>query len=337
MKASKPLNRRRFLGSSLAGAGMLASARGRAAGRIPTQGRKAFAKTVVETPFARIEQLAEGVWAVVSTPFKPEGGFGDMTTVCNGGLIAGRDGLLVIDTFQRPEGAAWVVEQGLRLTGKRPTHVLLTHFHGDHSGGLAGFQYGAQGPDIIASETTRQLIWDRYQRPRSREGSPFLEVRQRFLAPTSLLSDKGDPVELDLGGRNITIERRAGHTPSDLAVVIDDPRIVFDGDLVWKDVFPNYADALPHVWQEQAREILRDPETIHVAGHGDVARGKDLVLYPAMLDEVEKAARQAHGAGREFQEAAAEFSLPQSLGDWLLFNPNQYETAFRAWYRTLDE
>ena len=334
MQASKPLNRRRFLGSGLAGAGALAAAHSWS-GAAPYQGRNAFAKTEIETPFARIEQLAEGVWAVVSTPFKPEGGFGDMTTVCNGGFIAGRDGLLVIDTFQRPEGAAWVVEQGLRLTGKRPTHVLLTHFHGDHSGGLAGFQYGAEGPEIIATETTRQLIWDRSQQPRSREGNPFLEVRQRFLAPTSLLPDTGDPVPLDLGGRTVMIERRAGHTPSDLAVVVEDPRIVFDGDIVWKDVFPNYADALPDVWREHAGEILKDPETIHIPGHGDVARGKDLTLYPSMLAEVEKAARQAHTKGLDMQEAAAEFKLPKSLGDWLLFSPTQYERAFRAWYRVL--
>jgi len=328
-------NRRRFLSRSLAGAGLLAGSRiSRAASPIP-QGWNAFGNTEVETPFARVERLAEGVWAVISTPFKPEGGFGDMTTVCNGGFIAGREGLLIIDTFQQPSGAAWVVEQAQRLTGKRPTHVLLTHFHGDHSGGLAGFQLAGEGPEIIMTVKTRQLIWERYQQPREQDGSPFLSVRQRFLAPTMLLPEEGGPVPLDLGGRTVQIERRAGHTPSDLAVRVEDPHILFDGDLIWKDVFPNFADALPDVWEKQAREILQEPELIHVTGHGDVARSRDLANYPKMLDEVEAAARKAHQAGRELKEAAADFNLPPSLGKWLLFNASQYETAFRAWYRIL--
>ena len=40
---------------------------------------------VAQEPFARIEDLGFGMYAIVSTPLD-----GDYTTVCNGGIIMGR-------------------------------------------------------------------------------------------------------------------------------------------------------------------------------------------------------------------------------------------------------
>ena len=255
------LSRRRFLNRSLGGAVLLAASRsGFALPRM--QGRSPFAKVVAETPFARIEELASGVWAVVSTPFKPEGGFGDMTTVCNGGFIAGSQGVLVVDTFQRPAGAAWVAEQALKLTGKRPTHVVITHFHADHSGGAAGFQNGAEGPEILATDTTRQLIWERYQTPRSQEGESIPQVSMRYLAPNRVIPDDSQPIEIDLGGRRVRIELHSGHTPSDLTVTVADPAVVFDGDLVWKDIVPNFRDSVPSVLAKKSLGLVAPPQSM---------------------------------------------------------------------------
>ncbi len=332
---SSKLTRRRFLNRSLVGAGLLAAASRSGLAIHPAQGRSPFGEVVAETPFARVEKLAEGVWAVISTPFKPQGGFGDMTTVCNGGFMAGSQGVLVVDTFQRPAGAAWVAEQALRLTGKHPTHVVITHFHADHSGGTAGFQLGAEGPEILATETTRRLIWERYQTPRSREGEKIPRVSMRYLAPTSVIPDATQGLEIDLGGRSVRIELRSGHTPSDLTVMVDDPPIVFDGDLVWKDIVPNFRDSTPSMLWRTCRELLADPETIHVAGHGDAARTKDLGDYLVLLEVLEKAARQAHASGKSASQAAAGFKPPQSLKSWILPNPAQYRIGFEAWYREL--
>lgn len=329
------IDRRRFLNRSLIAAGALTAASAKGYGLHLAQARRPFGEVVVQTPFARVEKLAEGVWAVVSTPFKLEGGFGDMTTVCNGGLIAGSEGVLVIDTFQRPAGAAWVADQALKLTGKRPTHVLITHFHADHSGGAAGFQNGADGPAIMATETTRRLIWERYQNPIRREGEATSRVRLRFLAPTRVIPDDSGPFDLDLGGRSVRIEPHRGHTPSDVTATVDDPRIVFDGDLVWKDVFPNYSDSIPSDWSKNCRKLLSDGQTIHVTGHGDVARASALRPYEQLLNEVEKAARAAHAAGKDAAAAAKDFRLPESFERWVLPNPASHEWAFRAWYREL--
>ena len=49
-------------------------------------------------------QIADGVWAVISTPLN-----GARATVSNGGLIAGKNGVLAIEGFQTPEGRVCTV------------------------------------------------------------------------------------------------------------------------------------------------------------------------------------------------------------------------------------
>ena len=92
---------------------------------------------VAEEKFARLEKIEEGVYAMVSTPSFKEGKH--FTTVCNGGIIAGDDGVLAIESFMRPEGARWLAEQAQKLVGKWPTNIVSTHYHGDHSSGHRGY------------------------------------------------------------------------------------------------------------------------------------------------------------------------------------------------------
>ena len=51
---------------------------------------------------------------------------------------------------------------------------------------------------------------------------------------------------------------------------------------------------------------------------------------------VSDAARRAHEQGTSAADAAAAFTLPDSLGEWTLFNKQFFERAFEAWYRDLD-
>src|SRR5690349_24742938 len=54
---------------------------------------------VAREPFGSLEQVADGIWALISTPLG-----GDSTTVSNGGLIRGRSGVIAIEGFNRPAG-----------------------------------------------------------------------------------------------------------------------------------------------------------------------------------------------------------------------------------------
>ena len=43
-----------------------------------------------------------------------------MRTFSNGGLVAGRDGVLAVEGFASEEGSGWLAEEARRLTGRRP-------------------------------------------------------------------------------------------------------------------------------------------------------------------------------------------------------------------------
>jgi len=276
--------------------------------------RMARGRVVASTDFARIEQLADGVWGVVSTPL------GDsprrFTTTANGGIIAGRNGLLVIEGFMSDEGAGWVREQAIRLSGKEPTHVLVTHFHADHCRGLRALVQGGDAA-TLATAKTRELI--------RKDEEP--------LVPRDEIT--GQHSHIDLGDRQVNVVARLGHTPSDVTVHLQDPAVIWCGDLVWNGMFPNFTDAIPSHITRHCEQILHHPGTVYVPGHGDLSDDAGLDAYVGLLHAVESAARDAIESGRPLDVAAADFELPASLGTWVSFSPDYYERAFRAWKREL--
>jgi glyoxylase-like metal-dependent hydrolase (beta-lactamase superfamily II) len=278
-------------------------------------------RPVAEQPFGRLERLASGVWALVSTPLG-----GDRATFGNGGLIAGRDGVLAIEGFNSPQGAQWLATQSLGLTGRPPTHVVLTHFHADHVNGVAGYSAEGRTFELVATSVTRTLALERNQ--------PADPQRSAVLKQARTISSE-EPTVIDLGDRTIRLTPRAGHTPSDVTVEVDDPPLVFCGDLVWNAFFPNYVDARPSDLRRAVDSLVRLNATMYVPGHGSVSTPLDVARYVSMIREVENAARQAHSAGRPPEEAAGSFQIPASLGEWALLNRAFYQRAFEAWYREL--
>jgi glyoxylase-like metal-dependent hydrolase (beta-lactamase superfamily II) len=276
---------------------------------------------VAREPFGALEKVADGVWALVSTPLG-----GDRTTLSNGGIIAGTHGVLAIEGFNQPQGAQWLAMKARELTGRWPTHVALTHYHADHSNGLAGYRAEGASPAFFATETTRSLVAER--------NKPADAARAAVLAEATLL-DRSSTTALDLGGRSVRVVPLAGHTPSDCTLEIDEPNVVFCGDLVWNGMFPNYVDAVPSELARSVRALRRPRTTTWVPGHGAVARLADFDRYESMLGEVEQAARAARAKGLSASEAGSTYALPASLGEWTLFNKVFFERAFAAWYKEL--
>ncbi|GLC24204.1 MBL fold metallo-hydrolase [Roseisolibacter agri] len=281
-------------------------------------------RVVAREPFGALEQVGEGVWALISTPFG-----GDRTTLANGGIVAGRSGVLAIEGFNTPAGARWLAERARELTGRWPTHAVLTHFHADHANGVAGY-VGAHTSGarcaIHATAATRDAVVARNQ---PADASREAALRECVLLPS------GEGTTLDLGGRSVRITPRAAHTASDVAIEVDDPRVVFGGDLLWNGVFPNYVDATASRLASAAHALRRPDPVVYVPGHGPLARRAEFERYVALLDEVERAARAAHARGLPVAAAAATFALPPTLGEWTLFNRVFFERAFAAWYREL--
>ncbi len=294
--------------------------------------RRTRGTVVAQERFGRLESVGEGLWAFVSTPLE-----GDYTTVANGGIVAGRAGVLVVEAFQTPEGARWMAERARELTGSWPTHVLVTHYHGDHSNGVEGFfsqdgmgpsNAGQGGPTIRVTSTTRELRVESLSEDAS-------EGVRRLWADVTLVPESS-PDALDLGGRSVRFVPQSGHTPSDVTVELPEEGITWCGDLVWSGMFPNYMDAIPSRLSRAARSILGDRRSVYVPGHGPLAAQEDLVRYLEVIDGLEATARTARKEGWTSEEAGSRHSIPEHLGEWTLFNPSYFQRAVEAWMKEWD-
>jgi glyoxylase-like metal-dependent hydrolase (beta-lactamase superfamily II) len=305
-----------------AGLGLLASSAGYATTVAASASSRPGRRRQAE-PWGRLEEVAPDTWALISRPRNdhPEA----RRTLCNGGIVAGSDGVAVIEGFASPTGAAWMAEQAVRLTGRRPTHVVITHFHGDHTGGTAGYVQGAAIPAIFSTGTTRRLLAEQ-----AAGYEPDGWEARSLLLPNRMLPDDVDET-LDLGGRTVRLVGRRGHTPSDL--VIRAGGVVFAGDLVWNGLFPNYTHAIPPALGEQVRALRDAGADVWVSGHGELARATDMDRYIDLLDHVGEAAMRALEAGTPLEDAAAAYSVPESLGEWYMFSARYPLVAFRAWER----
>lgn len=283
-------------------------------------------KVVAKEPWARIEQLHDGVWAIISTPLDKR----DFTTVANGGIIAGRDRVLMVESFASAKGAGWAARQARELTGRWPTDVVITHYHGDHANGVTGLRDGDHTPTIWTTPTTHELIT-----PSGRnEGRGDEAARKELIAGASKL-DEASATEIDLGGRKVKLHPRGGHTASDVTIELEDPSVVFYGDLLWNKFFPNYRDTTPSRFEESIRAAMRERETVYVPGHGPLADVEDIERLLAALGEIEVAARGCWGTDETVSEVGSNFKLSESLGDWTLFSRDYFEVAIGAWHREL--
>jgi len=318
-------SRRAFLASSASCAAHIAVAAAFAPAAVrrlwaQPMGNRPPAPVVAREPFGRLEQVADGIWALISTPLS-----GDRTTLSNGGIIAGRSGVLAVEGFMTPEGARWLATRARELTGRWPTHAVLTHYHADHANGVAGYM-GEGSPAVHSTPETRSAVLEKNQ--------PADQARSAALANVTMV-EAGSGTTLDLGGRRVSLVRRRGHTASDVSIEVEEPSVVFTGDLIWNAMFPNYVDAIPSALSASVKALRRSRATTYVPGHGSVANEADVGRYLSLLDEVEGAARASHGRGTPAAEAGAAFAVPPALGEWLLFNKVFFERAFAAWYREL--
>ncbi len=310
MFETAPTTRRVFLRRAAAAA-FLATLKAAPAGAIRPLRRRRLA---AREPWADIHQLADGAWAVISKPLE------DRTTLCNGGIIAGRDTVLVIESFASPRGAAWVAERARELTGRAPDLVLLTHHHGDHTAGLAGF---APGTAVLTTEQARARIREQDAR---RDPDP---AKSALLGTAELVAAERT---IDLGGVSVRVVPRSGHTASDVTVHLDG--ITFAGDLVWNAMFPNYVDAIPSQLRASVAKLSASQTTI-VPGHGPIGDEQAFARYVALIHFIEDSAREAARRGLEAAEAAEALPLPASYDDFYKFSPRYYETALAAWLREL--
>ena len=305
-------------------------------------GQKVTGQILGSRAFGRIEKLAEGVYALISTPFDAKGGAGDRRTHSNGGLIIGRDEVLAIDSYRTSEGANFLRDACIELTGRAPTLVVNTHFHFDHLGGTLGLLVGKTVPEVIMTETTRKLAFESYGKVEDLKGEAFSQSLitkwgGRFTDASRIIENEEETEQIDLGGRMVSLMPMKGHTGSDLVIRDDPSGVTFGGDLIWDGIFPNFMSSTPSLWKAAVKRITGGERHLLVPGHGSVCQNdsEEMTVLSILMDEIEAHARGAFEKGDSSDEAAASFKVSESAGDWSYFRQGFHEIAMEAWYREL--
>src|SRR3984885_14530239 len=103
------------------------------------------------TNLFKIEKIADGVYAALARP--------QVLTNCNAAIFVNSQDVLVVDAHSKPSAAASLIAQIRRDVTPKPVRYLVnTHFHWDHTQGDAAYRAANPKLEIIASETTKQLL-----------------------------------------------------------------------------------------------------------------------------------------------------------------------------------
>src|SRR5215468_2097028 len=134
---------RRSFGGILAGASIFEEAFLRAGWA------RAQAQTASATLFD-IEKVADGVYAALARPAA--------LTNCNAAIFVLSRDVLVVDAHSKPSAAASLIAQLKEVTDKPVRYLVNTHYHWDHTQGDRAYRTANPQTQIIASDTTKQLL-----------------------------------------------------------------------------------------------------------------------------------------------------------------------------------
>ncbi|HLL32861.1 MAG TPA: MBL fold metallo-hydrolase [Streptomyces sp.] len=196
---------------------------------------------------------------------------------CTAGLVLGAGAALLIDAGSSLAEGARLRAEAEEISGRRVTHLALTHPHFDHVFGaaaLAGAEvYGAVGVDaaLTSRRARAELRADAVRN--GLDEATATEAADTLVAPRHHVSGEWT---LDLGdGRQVLLANVGpGHTAHDLAVLVPgETEVVFCGDLVEESGEPQAGpDAVPSRWPDALDRLLAlgGEDALYVPGHGAV-------------------------------------------------------------------
>jgi glyoxylase-like metal-dependent hydrolase (beta-lactamase superfamily II) len=301
---------------------------------------------VVDKGFAAIRKVGDGLYATISDPSK------GYTTLCNGGILVGKDGALLLEGFASPAGASFQMDT-LRTISQVPVKAAIdTHYHFDHSMGNAF--YGANGVPLWAHASTAKRIVDSYgmlqgadktaalapyekrvadaksdaQRQHAQSDlaavtSVFMSANSNVLSlPNHPIDPAKLPITVDLGGLSAVLESYPGHSGTDIVVRIPQQNVVYTGDLLFNGWYPVCFDEKATVsgWRDTLKKFAAfDKDTLFVPGHGQVCGQEGIATIREVFDDIAAQAEKMHKAGVPAEEAAERYVVPDKFKNFPIF------------------
>ena len=224
---------------------------------------------------------------------------------CNPGFVVTSEGVVMIDTPQRPSDAV-AYREVIKQHG--PVRFLInTEPHGDHYTGNFFFD-----TVCVAQEGTRQVM--------SQADPAQIKERTRLIDPEGLAYMEGyrvrlpavtfqESMKLHVGEHVFELLHTPGHTASETAVHIPQEGVIFTGDNIFYQVQAFLHEAVPLDWLDSLEKVRCFNAGILVPGHGEVCTPAYLDEQAAFIRDWIAAAREAVAKGWSLAEAQARISL----------------------------
>ena len=275
------------------------------------------------------KQISASAWYVEG--LSALGSSANQNFVSNAGFVITRDAVVVIDALGSPPLARQLLAAIRLLTDKPVSHVIVTHYHADHIYGLQSFK--AVGARVLAHQAAREYLNSDTARLR-------LEASRAELAPwidgdTQLIAAD----EWLIAGRTLEVGKvrfdilpvGPSHTPEDLVIYLPQEKVLFAGDLVFRNRIPFVGQADSRQWIKALDALLAFDTSAIVPGHGPVSTEarRDTELTRDYLTYLRSVMGAAAKNLDSFDEAyqAADWSRFQNLPLFRLANRmNAYNT-----------
>jgi glyoxylase-like metal-dependent hydrolase (beta-lactamase superfamily II) len=231
------------------------------------------------------QRVSTVVWYVEG--LSAMGSSANQNFISNAGFVITPAGVVVIDALGSPALAEQLLIEIRKLTPLPVTHVIVTHYHADHIYGLQTFK--AQGARIVAHGAAREYLQSDTARLRMessrQELFPWIDENTRLVPADEWIDG---PTELTVGGVRFVLQPVGpSHTPEDLVIYLPQDKVLFAGDLVFRNRIPYVGQADSGHWIQSLETLLTFDTTVVVPGHGplsneaksDMALTRDYLVY----------------------------------------------------------
>jgi len=189
---------------------------------------------------------------------------------CNHGFVTTSDGIVMIDSPQKPSDAMRLKAE-LEKRG-RLRYIINTEPHGDHWTGNAFFD-----APVVAHEgvRTRMLETDMEEHVArvAAMGPEEPDLLKGYEANAPIITFR-DAMTLHVGDHTFQMIHMPGHTLYQAAILIKEEGVVFTSDNIFHKVHTWLQEANPDLWLAALESLRKLDEEIFVPGHGDLC-GKD--------------------------------------------------------------
>lgn len=229
-------------------------------------------------------------------------------------IAVGTDGIIQVDSQFAPLHEK--IKAAIAAISPLPVKYLInTHFHGDHTGGNAGF--ARDGAVIVAQDNIRVRLAAGTQNGLTGNKTPPAEAGA--LPGETYV---GGTRKVDVGGRTAVVTHaNNAHTDGDSWVLFADANVIATGDIFTNGRYPNIDFAngggINGVINAVDAFLKAAGDTTKIVpGHGPLATRSQLAEYRTVLVTARERIRKLYDEGRSEQDVVAARPLKDLDGKW---------------------